>query len=56
VSPLPNNLLESNRRCATPLSAGEDFIRALHAQDFALGGGRSANRSAAWPIVALRRL
>jgi hypothetical protein len=38
-----NNLPESNRRPASPLSAGE-VQRAVHAQDFVPGGGRSANR------------
>ena len=42
----PNNLPEANRRRTSPLSAKEEFRRAVHAQDSVFGGGRSAKRSA----------
>lgn len=40
-----NNLPETNRRCASPLSADNEIERAVHARGYVLGG-RSANRSA----------
>jgi hypothetical protein len=43
-SSLPNNLPESNRRRASPLSVGEKFGRAVHARTCMLGGSSSANR------------
>ena len=39
-----NNLPETNRRCAAPLSPGEEIGRAVHAREFVVSGGRSANR------------
>jgi hypothetical protein len=46
MSKSDNNLPETNRRFDSPLSAGSDFGRAVHAKGRVLGGGRSANRSA----------
>ena len=40
----PNYLLETNRRPASPLGAGQKFLHSVHAQARASGGGRSANR------------
>src|SRR5258708_6595440 len=39
-----NNLLETNRRLASPLGTGQQFGRAFHARSSDFGGGRSANR------------
>jgi hypothetical protein len=39
-----NNLLETNRRPASPLGVGQRFRRTVHAQARASGGGRSAKR------------
>jgi hypothetical protein len=41
-----NNLLESNRRPASPLGSRQQFGRAVYAQVFIFGGGHSAKRSA----------
>ena len=41
-----NNLLETNCRPGSPVGAAPHFGRAVHAQAYAFGGGRSANRSA----------
>jgi hypothetical protein len=38
----PNQTLETNRRPASPLGAGRQFVRAVHAQACLSGGGRSA--------------
>jgi prepilin-type processing-associated H-X9-DG protein len=43
----PNNLLETNRRPASPLGAGQQFRRAVYAQSCVFDGGRSAKR---WTI------
>jgi hypothetical protein len=40
----PNQTLETNRRPASPLEAGRQFERAVHAQACLSGGGRSALR------------
>jgi hypothetical protein len=45
--PSANNLPETNRRPASPLSAEDKFRCVVHARGCILGGGRSANRSAA---------
>jgi len=39
-----NLLLETNRRAVSPLSAGQEFRRAVHAWVFIFCGGGSANR------------
>jgi len=43
---LPNQTLETNRRPASPLGTSRQFERAVHAQTYLSGGGRSALRSA----------
>ena len=46
-----NNLLESSRRPVSPLGATQPFGRAVYAQVFILGGGRSAYRWDARPTA-----
>jgi hypothetical protein len=42
----PNQTLETNRRPASPLGVGRQFVHDVHAQACISGGGRSALRSA----------
>ena len=55
----PNQTLETNCRPASPLDAGRQFGRAVHAPTCVSGGSRSALRSAEltrrhWALFCIR--